>query len=91
MKRKKPSKNLSTKTAIKPPVMETERQPLCSVQTCAGPCPCPALKPVLEEKEREIASLHKERARLLEEIAKAEAEQREIEQMLLARQRKEHR
>jgi hypothetical protein len=76
MKKKKPSKSLSTKTAIKPQVMETGRSSLCSVQSCTGPCPCPALQAALDE------------------IARLQAEQRELErleQMLLARQRKDSR
>jgi hypothetical protein len=92
MKKKKHGKTHSKNTAIKPPVMEAARPTLCSVQnSCTGPCPCPAMKPVLAEKERLVASLLKEKARLLEELAKAEAEQRELEQMLIVRQRKERR
>ena len=87
MRKKKPSKSLSKKTTIQHPAMEPERQPLCSVQnSCTGPCP--ALKAALAEKARLEASLLKGKTRLFEEKARLEAEQRELQRMLLARQRK---
>lgn len=91
MNKKKASKTLSKKTIIRPSAVEPKRQPLCPAQnSCVNSrtsCPCPTLKAMLKEEAR----LLEEKARLLKEKARLEAESAELQNILLARQRKDRR